>query len=325
MNINVTTTDVIGAFSEAPVETSSFKTNGFRVDGGAIRPVDITVTHRETSSLVSDGVSNFLVRGKYFVGGRLVIIRFGLAEKAKLVTGLEPTWAGVRRARRLLDKNSNEALIEMDSCDTIDVFHRNGVVAQLSMLAIGDDRATPSLQRTVLQPEDALEKRLAVVRSSFEKAEEATGDERVRRQDRNLHELAALLRLTAKYPELREKITRSVGHNMKHFVDGGRLNRAVRGHLRASLYAVGDEGNYWWLSSGDAARLPESLVRPYHRPLEKPSPLGEHREAMTREERAAYERRRDENRAARNVHEKGPSPAADPRGRGKGTQKGKGK
>ncbi|KKW23631.1 MAG: hypothetical protein UY67_C0020G0025 [Candidatus Kaiserbacteria bacterium GW2011_GWA2_52_12] len=388
---------MVGSSAQAViVEPLIFVAKGFRVDG-TVSSIDVRVTHvSDNLSQIAAGTTNFRTKHKYFIGGHLLCIRFGLADGAQLIRDFEPVWAGVRGARRIVDRTTHEMFVEADAGDTLHVYYPDGVVAEVTV-------ATDGVMRTTLAPEAALEKRLEFVESLFARVADFTDlDERARKQDRNFHELAALLRLTALYPDFREKITRTIGVHTKRI--GGRLNQGVRNHLRENLEIIDDSSNYWWLS--DTPALPKvtsgpvrygdpspalsaikvtnakkvdgelhgmideaikspgkfpavrdelkrrSLageLRPGVRnrfclqcPADKselsdevskypvavkdndkrgPSPLGS--KTMSREERVAYEKRRDTNRAARNTARpaRGSSPAADPHGKGKGKQK----
>ena len=388
---------MVGSSAQAViVEPLIFVAKGFRVDG-TVSSIDVRVTHvSDNLSQIAAGTTNFRTKHKYFIGGHLLCIRFGLADGAQLIRDLEPVWAGVRGARRIVDRTTHEMFVEADAGDTLHVYYPDGVVAEVTV-------ATDGVMRTTLAPEAALEKRLEFVESLFARVADFTDlDERARKQDRNFHELAALLRLTALYPDFREKITRTIGVHTKRI--GGRLNQGVRNHLRENLETIDDSSNYWWLS--DTPALPKVTSGPvrYGDPLPAldavkaadakkvdgmlhgmiseaikgirtwtsvrdelkrrslagefrpgvrhrfclqctdsaitdevakypiavkdndkrgPSPLGQGDKPMTqeerRQERMAYEKRRDENRNTRNAARpaRGSSPAADPHGKGK--------
>lgn len=383
----------------AIVEPLTFIVKGFRIDG-AVSPIDVRVTHiSDNLSQIVAGATNFRTKHRYFVGGHLLCIRFGLADGAQLNESLEPVWAGVRGARRIIDRTTHEMLIEADAEDTLHVYYPDGVVVEVKVTKDGVTRT--------LAPEAALEKRLDFVESSFAKVADFTdADERARKQDRNFHELASLLLLTAFHPYLREKVIRTVGTHTKRI--GGRLNKGVRRHFLESLEEINDRTDYWWLTErsideltvtrgpiryGDplpalsAVRaanakkvdgelhgmISEAMKSPSKWPAVRdelkrrsladelrpgvrhrfclqctdsaltdevskypiavkddekrgPSPLGS--KSMTREERIAYEKRRDGNRKARlgDRPARGSSPSADPHAKGgKGKQDNKNK
>lgn len=283
---------------ETPNQLPPFVTKGHRIDS-KIQEVDVHVTPLNDKTHIRVGESNFLVKGDYYVGGHILCVRFGLAAGAELNEKFEPVWSGVYGQRRLLERTSSEALVEIDVGDVVDVFHRDGVVSQITMQEPG------KIVKTILLPEVMLAKRLDIIGASFNKAlampskTEQDLSEKNRKIDKQFHELAALLRLTALFPHLRESITKTVSAQklaMKQWNGNTPLNRGVRDHLRECLRAIGDDHQYIWLKGFEA--IP-SEPRKDMRILPRTSPLSQGRKAKTPEEKRAIEQRRKTNKGKR--------------------------
>jgi hypothetical protein len=317
----------------APIPLATFTAKGHRV-GKRVDPIEITVKHLENVSIVFAAECNFRPHGHYFVNGRVVAVRFagtngkGVFKKSGIV--FEYLYASVRGAHRVIEKTAYAALIEMEPCETVDVFYEDGRVAQITVPALAIIDEVP-IQLTFLPPKDALDKRLALVVDSFGKALEMkddTDDERnvqIRRLDKQFHELANLLRLTALFPDLRKEVTRVIGYLKKQMKYDLPFNEGVMVHFKTVLRAIGDDNKYWWLGSGndtDVSKLLKSEVRM----LPRLSPLSRLEKTKTPEERRKdrleYEKRRDARRSELRSAQpaKGAGGTADPRG-----SKGKGK
>ncbi|MDP3645645.1 MAG: hypothetical protein Q8R25_01010 [bacterium] len=305
---------------EAAFTPTSETVTGFRA-AADVQPIDVVV-NRISADLTQfrAGDINFRVKAHYEPRGTLLSVKLSRLDD----DSGKNVWAGVRGVL-VLDFTTTETLIEIQMGRTAEIFYRDGAV---STLMVKKD-FEPFVEKTELEPEEALEKRLEFVSSGFEKAAalDNSDDRKVPAQDRNFHELATLLGIVR--PDLRVAVTRAVGKYTK--LTGGRLNLGVREHFETSVEKVGAHPlDYWWMSKvhqdQTAVRSTAEPVR-FGMRLPKHSPLTRGDKPKTAQERAKLEARVAANRAERDANRpaKGPVGASNNQGHGKGKGKGKGK
>lgn len=218
---------------------ATFKLNGFTVGWTANKTVFSFDQNLPGTSVYIGDELKFKLGHRYLPNrGWAVYVNTAMPAGAKLNSGLEPTWNGIRNTEAIA-RFDNEYLLEVREGDSFLIYYPNGAVAKVSM------KSNPvGLEVTQLDPTLTLAMRLLFVTEMFKAAESLAGDVRAVRMDRTFHELASMILLTKLYPELRKQICSIVGMAVKKY---GKLRPGVKKHFQDVLFSLDDSNEYWWM------------------------------------------------------------------------------
>lgn len=197
---------------------------------GMILPavLHITKTDNGGSRLDFDG-AEFLLPYPYFVGPtrRLLLIELGSVSAIPKF----PLWSGVQGGA-VLARNSDKAVVQVKEGETITIFTPNGIVAEVKF---SDIMTSDRSFRFVLPAVEAFNFRFQIVERMLREAEQMEeGDGKINKEGRALHELAAMVGMSRRFPELRVKIINFIYERDKT------LRQSVYDHFARACTEVND-------------------------------------------------------------------------------------
>ncbi len=180
----------------------------------------------------------------------LAHVLYGLAGGVKLRPGMQELYSGVSGGT-LVSDGYNEALVRVKDGESLHIFYPDGKVGAINYAGILANHKV-----TFFDPENALSERLDVVEGILHGARDLDDNLKAEAQVRAFHEMVAMLKMTAIYPALREKIVT----RMEKLATRHPLNENMRMYVGTALKAAGNTVSRDWLAGVDHAVVKSEAV-----------------------------------------------------------------
>lgn len=191
-------------------------------------PLEIVDTGNGGSRLNFNG-AEFLLPYPYFVGPsrRLLLVELGNPN----VTVKHSLWSGIRGCS-VLGRTEAKCVVQVKEGEVVTIFSPDGMVSQLKF---DDIVPTDRAFKFNLKPEEAFKYRLQWVEEMLQKTREMPeGNDKINKECRALHELASMVGMSKRFPELRTKIISFVCER------NAKLRQSVFEHFGRMCAEVGD-------------------------------------------------------------------------------------
>ncbi len=188
----------LSARSSAPVVKNTRKVQGFSINAiGQIRDASFMLEYSDSGTRITCGDKSCMVNFAYSNHNAALVHVQLRSDKIK---PLHELWSGVRGGK-LVGRIGDDCFMKVGVDDHLTVFYNDGTVAIFRTLEPSAKAFTHNLSAA-----QAFEARFGHVKKMLVEAEQMQGNDKILRQDRQLHELAAIVGMSTRYPDLRKQV-----------------------------------------------------------------------------------------------------------------------